>query len=350
LRAKDDTQASGLAARSGREVPDPTPGSPADLTAKVPDEGRGIRGLIGPWISPAAASAVSAALAYKPLRAGTDQISAQQSGSPADGTPVSPLGTCSFGKGPGGASVAAGPEGATLSAGKLAAHGVVSDDRTSGRPRDRVWKDEAEASRPAPPSDGAVGSRRMAKDLEPDVGPRLHVRDLRRTGVAEGRGFEAPVSSALPSGNGPPGSTASPDIPPEARRIAQQVATHPVFRTGGSAEVSLAPEELGHLRLSVEMGDGGLRVVIEAARPETCDLMRRHVEALRQELRQEGLGSVSVSVGGGEGRRGEDQAQGGRQADLWPASGGRATASDPGASDPPLTRPASAAGHLDLRF
>ena len=77
----------------------------------------------------------------------------------------------------------------------------------------------------------------------------------------------------------------------------------PVLRTGGSAEVSLAPKELGQLRLSVETSDTGLRIVIEAARPETADLMRRHVEALRQELRQEGLGAVSVSIARGAGCR-----------------------------------------------
>ncbi len=106
------------------------------------------------------------------------------------------------------------------------------------------------------------------------------------------------------------------------------------------------------MRLSVEMGETGLRVVIEAARPETADLMRRHVEALRLELRQEGLGQVGVSISGGN-------SQPGREA---PHSAGhgpkrRAGAAGPVAPDQaqpssniPATRARGAGGSLDLRF
>ena len=128
-------------------------------------------------------------------------------------------------------------------------------------------------------------------------------REPARTG-SSGWEPEASVLSPSPLGTGAISLPPTGEPQAEAHRIARQVAAHPVMKAGGSAEMSLAPEELGHLRLNVEASNAGLRIVIEAARPETADLMRRHVEALRQELRQEGLGAVSVSIGGGEGRRG----------------------------------------------
>lgn len=210
--------------------------------------------------------------------------------------------------------------------------------------------DVADAKRTDLPSGQAAGGRRPAAAVAPIGSSGDRGRDPSQAGATADRALDASHSGAPSPGIGPPGPVSPSDIPPDARRIVRQVATHPVLQTGGSAEVRLAPEELGHLRLSVEMGEGGLRVVIEAARPETCELMRRHVDTLRQELRQEGLGSVSVSIGGGEGRRGEDQGPSGRPAERWPAFGDRAAAADPGLSDLPLLQPAGTTGHLDLRF
>jgi flagellar hook-length control protein FliK len=143
----------------------------------------------------------------------------------------------------------------------------------------------------------------------------------------------------------------APDGRSTARSVARQVADHPVLRTGGQAEVDLNPRELGPLRVTVEGTEGALRLVIEAARPETADLLRRHAETLRQELRQEGLGSVGVSIGGGgEGRR-QEGAPSGRRWDGAPGPGPAAW----GAAPPP-PRPAppassrTAGGHIDLRF
>jgi hypothetical protein len=134
------------------------------------------------------------------------------------------------------------------------------------------------------------------------------------------------------------------------RDVARQIVAHPMVKAGGAAELHLAPEELGQLRLSVEPTGDGLRVTIEALRPETADLLRRHVEVLRQELRQDGLGSVSVSIGGGEAGRGSgappDRSQLAPVGSL--ADGTAATAPLP--TTPPLPRPHPAAGQLDLRF
>ena len=341
-----DVPGQDLAARGERAISNPTPASSADRMAKVAAMGPGSASVPGSWPSPAAASA---ALAYGSLRAETGRSRAQQGGPSGDATGSSQLGATPLGKGLD-ASAAGGPEVVAPSAGKQTPKGTMPDDPATEWLQGKVHKDEAKASRPATSADSVAVSRRMATDGAPVPGPGLPGHDSRRTGAAEGWTSDAPILAGPPSGTGSAGPAAPSEVPSEARRIARQVASHPVFRTGGSAEVSLAPKELGHLRLSVEMGDGGLRVIIEAARPETCDLMRRHVEALRQELRQEGLGSVSVSISGGDGRRGEEQAPGGRQTGPWSAFGDRTTAAESGPSDLPSSRPASAAGHLDLRF
>jgi flagellar hook-length control protein FliK len=159
------------------------------------------------------------------------------------------------------------------------------------------------------------------------------------------------LALGAPPEAGPLPPSAAPDARLAARRVARQVAVHPVLRAGGTAELSLAPAELGHLRLSVEQAEGGLRVVIEAARPETADLMRRHVETLRQELRQEGLGSVGVSIGGGDARERGEAAPGRSPGEERPAPGFRAEALDTVAAPAAARAQArSAGGHIDLRF
>ncbi|TNC51553.1 hypothetical protein FHG66_05155 [Rubellimicrobium rubrum] len=147
-------------------------------------------------------------------------------------------------------------------------------------------------------------------------------------------------------------TSAPSDGAPTVRRIGRQIAAQPVLRSGGRAEFNLAPEELGHLRLSVETSEAGLRIVIEAARPETADLMRRHVEALRQELRQEGLGQVGVSIGGGDSAAGRETSHPGRRGSeaAAGASGPVAATSVLPLSDTPAPRTRNAGGALDLRF
>jgi flagellar hook-length control protein FliK len=145
-----------------------------------------------------------------------------------------------------------------------------------------------------------------------------------------------------------------PDEPATVREIARQVAAQPVLPSGGGAELRLAPEELGQLRLSIESADGGLRVTIEATRPETADLLRRHVETLRQELRQEGLGSVSVSIGGGEAGPGTGRGNGppldsGAPGPAALAGGAETPAASVAALVAP-PRPRPGPGQIDLRL
>ena len=92
-------------------------------------------------------------------------------------------------------------------------------------------------------------------------------------------------------------STYRMDLPSHVARqiveIAQYVPNKPV-------EISLNPEELGRLRLSVSATDAGLVVNVVAERPETLDLLRRHISTLGQEFQSLGYEDVSFSFNDGK--------------------------------------------------
>ena len=62
-------------------------------------------------------------------------------------------------------------------------------------------------------------------------------------------------------------------------------------------EIALSPEELGRVRMSMVAEDGKITVSILTERPETLDLMRRHIEQLGQSFRSMGYDQVSFSFG-----------------------------------------------------
>jgi flagellar hook-length control protein FliK len=203
---------------------------------------------------------------------------------------------------------------------------------TASRPEEAAsWSSVAAAAREL------EAERRGASS----AGPLDRAGDVPAVPLAQAEAGVAPTAAP-----GPEGAVT-------ARRIARQIVDQPVLRTGGATELSLYPEELGHLRLTVEGTDGNLRVIIEAARPETADLMRRHVETLRQELRQEGLGSVGVSIGGGEARRddGSPARRSGEGGFGGPGQvGAPSSEAGPSAAPGPAARSRAAGGHLDIRF
>ncbi len=83
-----------------------------------------------------------------------------------------------------------------------------------------------------------------------------------------------------------------------ARHVAQQIAVSVTQVPGQPTEIALNPEELGRVRMSMASTDGTLMVHILAERPETADLLRRHIDALAQEFRNLGYSDVSFDFGG----------------------------------------------------
>lgn len=83
-----------------------------------------------------------------------------------------------------------------------------------------------------------------------------------------------------------------------ARAVAGQMAATIVAKPGsGSVEIALTPEELGKVSIKVTGREDGLHMMIVADRPETMDLMRRHISILSAEFKEMGLGDLSFDLG-----------------------------------------------------
>ena len=66
---------------------------------------------------------------------------------------------------------------------------------------------------------------------------------------------------------------------------------------GGRVELTLAPAELGRLEITFQSRDGGMSVSLNAERPETLELLRRHIDLLAADMRQLGMTDLSFSFG-----------------------------------------------------
>lgn len=100
-------------------------------------------------------------------------------------------------------------------------------------------------------------------------------------------------TQALPTLSAPQPQPPTPPVPAALDRL-DFVET---VRGGadGSLELSLRPEDLGRVRLTFSGPDHALAVTISTERPETLDLMRRHLDALAADLRDSGYGRLDFS-------------------------------------------------------
>lgn len=94
-----------------------------------------------------------------------------------------------------------------------------------------------------------------------------------------------------------------------ARHAANQIAVAISNQPGRATEISLNPEELGRVRLSMTAVDATITLHVLAERQETTDLLRRHIDALAQEFRDLGYDNISFSFDGDNqnGTEGEQQ-------------------------------------------
>lgn len=113
-------------------------------------------------------------------------------------------------------------------------------------------------------------------------------RDL-QTGfaVAERGGMSVGSVTSAPA-------TAGPET---ARHVAGQIALALAQQPGKPIEIALNPEELGRVKLSLSAADGAISLTILAERPETHDLLRRHIDVLAQEFRSLGYTDITFSFG-----------------------------------------------------
>ncbi len=84
-----------------------------------------------------------------------------------------------------------------------------------------------------------------------------------------------------------------------AEPLAPTIVAHVKAAPTGHVTLTLAPEELGHLRMTISQDAGDVRVMVSADRPETLDLMRRHADQLTAELRGAGFSGATLQFSQG---------------------------------------------------
>ncbi len=128
-----------------------------------------------------------------------------------------------------------------------------------------------------------------------------------------------------------------------ARDVSQQIGAQVLAAGKGRFELSLAPAELGKVEMWLQENDNRLTLSVSAERPETMDLIRRHIGLLEQELRQMGFNGLSLQLG----TNGAPGSHAGRTRQNLPAAEGIAAPVEP------LRRAANAAlagERLDIRL
>ncbi len=129
-----------------------------------------------------------------------------------------------------------------------------------------------------------------------------------------------------------------------AREVAQQLV--PVVRAvpGEVTEITLRPEELGRVQMRVSGQEGQILLQVVAERPETQDLMRRHIEIVERAFRDLGYSDIAFEFStSGRQNRSPGAEPPGPEQDLRPD-----TAEDEEPPLPPAPRLA-ATTRLDIR-
>lgn len=119
------------------------------------------------------------------------------------------------------------------------------------------------------------------------------------------------MSFATPAASGTQSLVHTTAITAEAvRNIGGQLAAAVANRPdAGSVEIALDPEELGRVQMTLKTRGDILTLTIFADRPETLDLMRRHIDELSADFRDMGFADVSFSFGGSQSETGDDTEQ-----------------------------------------
>lgn len=151
-----------------------------------------------------------------------------------------------------------------------------------------------------------------------------------------------PLRDNMASGGG---AGRTPVVIPEAMQaqIARQLVGVASLNPQGQVDIVLSPEELGRVRMQLSPTEGAITVLIHAERPETTELMRRHIDELAREFEALGFADIGFSFGaeGGDAHDGETG-----EKDLHPS--GTLTAPDAGSAGNQTTL--TDTDSLDLRL
>lgn len=152
----------------------------------------------------------------------------------------------------------------------------------------------AQPEQPAPhdvPADDGVAEESVATVLEGSAEaaaePDMSASSL---GLAAETAPRADQSSALAGVTGTP-------RPNTSHGLGHQVADALLNAPNRGVELTLAPEELGKVRMTLRPHEGSMTVTVQAERPDTLELMRRHIDSLAREFREMGYADVSFDFG-----------------------------------------------------
>lgn len=109
-----------------------------------------------------------------------------------------------------------------------------------------------------------------------------------------GGGVPAGGSASAPTALADFGSLRPDTLRSAAAQTVEVFLRHP----GKSVEIALNPEELGRVRMSLLTSETGISVSITSDRPETLDLLRRHIDQLAQEFQNLGYENAAFHFGG----------------------------------------------------
>ncbi|MDJ0825618.1 MAG: flagellar hook-length control protein FliK [Rhodobacter sp.] len=134
--------------------------------------------------------------------------------------------------------------------------------------------------------------------------------------------------------------------PAIARQTALQIAEAARHLPDRPVEITLNPEELGRVRMTLSAADDAIVVTLAVERGETADLLRRHIETLAQEFRSLGYRDISFEFGGGHGGAGMDN-----PADQESQAKDQGSGIDPAPADPgPAPLRIDLGGRVDMRI
>ncbi|MEY8838256.1 flagellar hook-length control protein FliK [Cribrihabitans sp. XS_ASV171] len=150
-----------------------------------------------------------------------------------------------------------------------------------------------------------------------------------------------PSSGHDPVATGDRFQTAAPTTRADMARHAAVQISSAVAGGGDTVDIALNPEELGRVRMSIVTREDSILLHLGADRPETLELMRRHINELSSAFREIGYGSVQFTFGDSSAGTGE-------------GSAGREPEKTEIRTEAPLDdipdRPAGAVSGLDMRI
>lgn len=118
-----------------------------------------------------------------------------------------------------------------------------------------------------------------------------------------GLGSDRPLATPGADANAPSSHAPGTHRPATAHSVGQQLAHAAATASERTVELTLSPEELGKVRMTLHATEGSITVAVQADRADTLDLMRRNIDSLARDFRDLGYADISFSFGDQSERR-----------------------------------------------